>query len=292
MSILDKCRVPRTINFLKIKKVARFLLLIFSGVFVIFISSSAISNATTTNFPPTLSPDNSLTNNVNTPEYVVIRASEEATFSSETTASVASLPVKEGSVFKIGDILLELDCRLQQTELNKTIAQQEIMHKALESARKLKSFGSISEFELVKASTDAKSADADVARLRVVVEKCTIKAPFNGAVAELMVHPYETVKQGDPLLKVVNTENLMFVIQVPSAWLTWLNIGSTFKVHINDIDKTITAKITYINPQIEPISQTVKITGIISPSDPALRPGMSGQAIFPDHAITSKDTTH
>ncbi len=45
---------------------------------------------------------------------------------------------------------------------------------------------------------------------------------------------------------------------------------------------------TLINPEIEPISQTVKIIGAISPSDPQLRPGMSGQANFPDNPTKKK----
>src|SRR5438046_2357201 len=54
----------------------------------------------------------------NTPEYVIIRSNNQITFSSETAASVAKILVKEGSNFSTGDILLELDCRVQQAELN------------------------------------------------------------------------------------------------------------------------------------------------------------------------------
>ena len=56
-----------------------------------------------------------------------------------------------------------------------------------------------------------------------------------------------------------------------------------FNVKINDIKKTIPAKVILINPEIEPISQTVKIIGAIDSPDSALRPGMTGQAIFNDN---------
>jgi RND family efflux transporter MFP subunit len=214
---------------------------------------------------------------------VIIRSTDETTFSSETSGKVISLPVKEGTAFKKGDVLLTLDCRLQQADLNKAKAQQQATNKALESARKLKNYGAISDFELTKATAEAEASDADVDKLSVIVEKCSIVAPFNGAVSEVLTHAYETVKPGDPLFKVVNTENLTFEVQVPSQWLSWLKVGSEFKVHINDINKVISAKVTLINPEIEPISQSVKIIGIISPSVPELRPGMTGQAIFPEN---------
>lgn len=233
--------------------------------------------------PALPTPTEALIPGANTPEYVIIQPNEQVTFSSETTASIASISVKEGSSFVKGAILLELDCRLQQAELSKARAQLQQAKMAEQSAIKLKTYGVISDFELTKAVSDAQIATAEVAKLKVTVDKCTIKAPFNGAVAELMVHPLETVKQGDPLLKIVNTENLILEMRVPSAWLAWLHIGTPFYVHINEQNKTVAAKITKINPEIESVSQTIKVVGTVTEPDTTLLPGMSGQATFPDN---------
>jgi membrane fusion protein (multidrug efflux system) len=255
------------------------------------------SMPSTSEFPSELpnTIDNNLSNNeqdspdnINTPEYVIIRSSDQATFSSETSARVALLPIKEGSYFKSGDILLEMDCREQQAELKKAKAQQQAMNEAQKSAEKLQSYGSISEFELIKAQSDAAMSNAEVDKLKAIVDKCTLKAPFNGAVAELMVHAHETVKPGDPLMRIVNTDNLELQMQVPSAWLQWIRIGTKFNVHVSEINKSIAATVTKINPQIDSVSQTVKIIGIITENDPELRPGMSGQAIFPNNPDLNK----
>jgi membrane fusion protein, multidrug efflux system len=231
----------------------------------------------------------SLSNNVftdlssNTPKYVIIRSINRVTFSSEMVISVRNIYVREGSRFKKGDILLQLDCRIQEAELNKSLAQQKEAAMAQQSAHKLKSFNAISELELVKADADAQVASAEVDKLKAMVDHCSIKAPFAGSVSALMVHPYETVKPGDPLLKIVNIEHLEFDIEVPSQWLSWLHPGTRVLVHINELDKDIIAKIARINPQIEPVSQTVRVIADISHPDASLLPGMSGQATFPDN---------
>lgn len=256
-------------------------------IIALFLTPSYLM-AATQRLPPSL-PDadvsslSTIPSHISMPEYVVIRSNEETMFSSETTGQIILLPVKDGSAFNKGDILLKLDCRLQEAELAKARAEQDATTKAMESAKKLKGYGSISEFEYVKTKSEADAANANVQKLKVTVEKCTIIAPFSGGVADVKVNLYETVKPGDPLIKVVNTENLTFEVQVPSQWLSWLRIDSPFSVRINDINKTIPAKVTLINPEIEPISQTVKIVGVISPSNPLLRPGMTGQAIFDDN---------
>jgi membrane fusion protein (multidrug efflux system) len=264
---------------------------IFCAVFLLLFSNISTGDVPTV-LPDTLNSisDSTLLNNNNTPEYVVIQPSDIVTFSSETTASVAELNVREGSQFKKGDILLTLDCRIQQAELDKAVAQFSTAEIAFRGALKLKGFGSISELELIKAKSDAAIAKAEVEKLKTIVEKCTIKAPFNGAVSQLMVHSLETVKTGDPLLKIINTENLEFEIQIPSRWLKWLTIGSNFTVHINETNETVAATVTRIDPQIESISQTIKITGVVSQPNKSLLPGMSGQAIFKDNPEQPKPT--
>jgi membrane fusion protein (multidrug efflux system) len=258
-----------------------------------FLLLAAVTSAFSNNLPlsPLASPDSALQTNSSTPEYVVIKPSDQATFSSDTAANVANVLVQEGSRFHTGDVLLQLDCRLQQADLKKALAQQTEAKAAQEAAKKLKSYGSISEFEAVKAASEEQVANAEVDKLHTMVDKCVIKAPFNGAVSEVMVHAHESVKTGDPLLKIVNTENLEFEIQIPSQWLAWLHVGSIFYVHLNEENKTISAKITKINPQIEPVSQSVKIIGTITPPDATLLPGMSGQAIFRDNPSSKKATS-
>lgn len=216
------------------------------------------------------------------PTYVIVNASNSTTFSSETTATIQAINVKEGDRFKTGDILLEFDCRVQRAELKKAQAQQESASSSEKSAQKMKSYGLISDVELIKAQSELAIANAEVDKIKTYIDKCVIEAPFNGGVAELNVHMDETVKPGDPLLKIVNVEKLEFEMQVPSLWLSWLHIGSEFTVDINETKKSVLAKVTKINPEIDTVSQTVKIIGMLVKPDQSLLPGMSGQATFKD----------
>jgi RND family efflux transporter MFP subunit len=252
------------------------------------IAASTVTNEFPADLPSSINAPDNQTEALNTPEYVIIRSKDQATFSSETTAQVALLNVEEGSYFKMGDILLQLDCREQRAELKKAVAQQQASQEAEKSATRLQGYGSISEAELIKAQTDAAMANADVEKLRAVVDKCIIQAPFNGAVSELPVHAHETVKPGDPLLKIVNTDKLELQMQIPSNWLQWIHIGTKFNVHVSEINQTIAATVVKVDPQIDSVSQTVKIIGAITEHNPNLLPGMSGQAIFPDNPDSKK----
>ncbi len=108
-------------------------------------------------FPNTLDGSSSPVSTSGPPLYVVIQPSDEVTFSSETTASIAVINVKEGSQFRAGDILLEMDCRVQQADLDKAQAQMKLADIALSSAKKLKTYDAISDFELAQAVSKLKA---------------------------------------------------------------------------------------------------------------------------------------
>ncbi len=173
-----------------------------------------------------------------TPEYVILQPIDEATFSSETTASVEKLYVKEGSYFRTGDVLIELDCRVQKAEYQRALAQAKEADVALKSALKLKSYGSISEYELVKAMLKqkwSKLMSASLVRLLINV----LSKLFQWGGFRTQIHTHETVKPGDPLIKIVNTDRIIIEMEVPSDWLQWLHINTNFNVHVNEINKTI-----------------------------------------------------
>lgn len=219
-----------------------------------------------------------------TPIYVMVHSTEIATLSSETAATIKYI-LKEDDVFKKGDILIEFDCRVQKAELRRAQAQEKMTTSAHKSAMKLSSYGSISESELIKAEAEADMATADVEKLTAQVDKCIVKAPYNGSVSDALAHVDESLKPGDPLLKIVNTENLDLEMQIPSNWLKWLHVGTPFEFRIHELNKTVAAKVYKINPEINSVSQTIKIRGELTLPDPALLPGMSGIAIFPENTV-------
>lgn len=250
-----------------------------------YVSANAASDdnqAAIASLPNTLDEQDSQHFNSTLPEYVVIQPSDEVTYSSETSASVSAISVKEGSTFVKGATLLKLDCRIQEADLKKAQAEKSVSDLGFTSAQKLRKYKAISDLEYQQAESQKSISDAEVEKLNAVVEKCTLVAPFNGSVARLMVHMFETVKPGDPLLKIVSIEDLDFVLQVPSNWLEWLHLDSIVHVQVNEINKNVEVKVVKISPEIDSVSQTVKVYAKTVTHDPALMPGMSGQATFPD----------
>ncbi len=212
-----------------------------------------------------------------------LAAQNDVEISSEIAAKIARLPLKEGDAFARGDLLVAFDCGLYQAQQRKAQATAAAAERELQVNRKLATLHSVGALELGQAEARAKEAAADAAYMRTTVAKCSIRAPFAGRVARREAAPFEYVTPGKPLLEILDTGSLEVKLIVPSRWLATLKPGVPFSVHVDDLGRDYPARVVRIGARIDPVSQTVSLSGRIEGVHGELLPGMSGWASFPDH---------
>jgi len=118
--------------------------------------------------------------------------------------------------------------------------------------------------------------------MQATVAKCSIAAPFAGRVAKRLVAAHQYVTPGTPLLGILDTGVLELQMIVPSRWLAWLKPGQHFSVQVDELGKTVAGQVARIGARIDPVSQSIAITGVIDGNTAQLLPGMSGWATFPN----------
>ena len=210
----------------------------------------------------------------------VVMANAEVTFRSDLAAPVNGLPVKAGSAFQNGDMLISFDCGKQNAD---TRGAQEFENKQsliFENRKKLKLRNAASAFEVANARADYLIAKAQTDSLKQVSRFCTIDAPFDGKVLELHAAKFETPGVNTPLITVVDDSKLELDLIVPSKWLRWLTVGSKFDFEVEETGKTYFASILRLGAKIDAVSQTIKITGSFNARPARVLPGMSGVARF------------
>lgn len=205
----------------------------------------------------------------------LVRAVQDAWISTELIAQITHISRREGESFKRGDVLLTFDCDKYQTELQAARAEQEFNRLALDSSIVLDKRKAIGRFEVAQNRTKYDKAKAQAETLAVKVGQCTVEAPFDGKVAEMKAKAFETSNPSQPLMRLVNADNLEIELIVPSTWLPWLKPDSTFSVKIDETGVTHTAKVQRIAPAVDSISQTVKIMAVFATPAANTLPGMS-----------------
>lgn len=216
------------------------------------------------------------------PARGIVRPVDQATISTDLQARVSTVGVKEGAHFKAGDVLVEFDCRRHKAELAAVVAQRREAELALDNNLVLNQHRAIGkhDVEIARARVDKASGEVDALKARV--DDCRIVAPFDGRVAELGIHVFETPSPGKPFISIINDGELEIELIVPSEWLKWLRKDAVFEFAIDELKRAYPARVSNIGAAVDPVSQTIKvkaqfakdadISGVLS--------GMSGAAEF------------
>jgi RND family efflux transporter MFP subunit len=161
--------------------------------------------------------------------------------------------------------------------------------------------GSVSKEELRKDEAEVKVADAmqreaiekrelDRAELNIAkrtLEEHTILAPFAGVIIDRFKNPGESVRANEPVVRLGNLDKLRIFFHVPLRYKYRIKEGDSveFQVRIEGTSgvplpierKRFRGKITFIDPQIQPIVETeVRVHAEFENKDHELSPGLKG----------------
>ena len=155
----------------------------------------------------------------------LVVASQEAILSSELAARIENIAVKEMQRFNKGDLLIQFDCSLYEAQKDVVSANSNSALIKLKSDEQMLQMRSIGKYELELSISEYEKAKSELRIAELNVERCQIKAPFDGAVEEVIVNTYETIQPQVELMKIIQTDILELEMVVSSEWVSWLKIG-------------------------------------------------------------------
>ena len=210
----------------------------------------------------------------------LVVASQEAVLSSELAARINSISVKEMERFNKGDLLIQFDCSLYEAQKDVVRANENSALIKLKSDEQMLQMRSIGKYELELSISEYEKAKSELRIAELNVERCEIRAPFDGAVEEVVVNAFESIQPQVELMKIIKTDVLELEMVVSSEWVSWLTIGHPITVYIDEIQEEFNASISGIGANVDAVSQTIQLKGTITNASSALLPGMSGRVVF------------
>lgn len=148
------------------------------------------------------------------------------------------------------------------TELSKTL---EARQAALDAAEH--------ELRTQLANLQALRAEKRLAEKRL--NDTTLRAPFDGQVAQRMVSPGQYIKENTPVVTLVKAWPLRLRLDVPETATAAVHLGDTLRFTTEALaGQTFTATVTQVNPSLDAQSRSLSAEARLNQSSPALRPGM------------------
>ena len=123
-----------------------------------------------------------------------------------------------------------------------------------------------------------RSAVTHLATLRKAVDDCSIRAPFDGWVAERNVSVGERVIAifpGAKLVTLLRIDPLRLSLTVPEQEMARVKAGQTVTFHTDAfLDKTFQGTVRYITPQLTSDSRSLCVEAVVPNASAVLRPGL------------------
>ncbi len=209
----------------------------------------------------------------------VIKSSHQSILSSELAGQVIKLPLHAGQKFNKHDILVGLDCRLYQSQLNKVKAQLSAATSKLNNARELEKLHSIGQLDIALDEAGFQQVSAEVNMAELNVSRCNIRAPWSGSVIAVNTRQYEYVRAQQPVIEILGDHSLYAEAIIPASWIKLIKEGMSVRLYSPDLDVIEVASIESITPAIDPVSQTILVR-IKLPKDTQMIVGISAEADF------------
>lgn len=211
-----------------------------------------------------------------------VLASQSVMLRNELTGVVTNVAVTPGDVVHKGDVLVRFDTLLETAELKSAMATKQLADEALDRNERLKRSGAGSEQLLEEALANVARAEAEVERLRVVIDKKTLLAAFDARVGLFDLHPGQYLQAGSDIVELSGiSDHLNIDFAMPQTVAAAVTVGDMVELIAASIPQTMQSKIIAIDASANLQSRSLKARARIESPPQNLHPGDSLKVKIP-----------
>ena len=188
-----------------------------------------------------------------------VRPIERALIAAKISGPIDSLPVALGQVVKRGDLLVHLAAPEYVARLAQSRARLEQAEREAKRSGELAAAGADS-VEVARAAAERlRAALADVAEAEAMLTCTSIRAPYDGNVAQKFAHSGDFASPGQSLLLLESSGALQVEAAVPASLAAGLSPGTVVQVNVADVATPFRCAITEIAAAADSATHTVLV---------------------------------
>ncbi len=244
----------------------------------------------------------------------VIRARSSVGIRSEISGRITAIHCEEGQRVRRGQLLISLDERdysvalsearslylqalsqvaveenleelweAEGADLNLTEVMSGDVREQIESLRR-------GEFrkELAASRTGLAAASAAEERARLNIERCGIRAPFDGVISELRLSKGEWVGANQDIFTITDTVDLEAEVNVLESDLGVLEVGRPVLIAVPALADTFSARVDIVNPILDTNSRSCRALLRINNESGRIKPGMFVRAAIAGQVLKDR----
>lgn len=187
---------------------------------------------------------------------------------------VNAVMVQEGEHVAKGQLLASIEQNSYQNNLAVAAASLEQAQDNFSRLDQLYKKGSLPERDYIAGKTVLAQARANKETASKNVHDTKLYASFSGIVTHKLTEAGAAGGPGVPAFTIVKTDKVYAVAAINENEISLLKIGADAAISISSLNKTLSGKVTIINPQADDMSKTYAVKVRLDNGQGQLLPGM------------------
>jgi membrane fusion protein (multidrug efflux system) len=185
-----------------------------------------------------------------------VLAMRSITLRNELPGTVREVGLEPGTVVEAGRVLVALDVSVEEAELHALQAEAELAGTLLGRLERALENRSASAADVDRARAQRDVALAKVERMKAVIERKTIRAPFRARVGLADVHPGQYLVEGTELTTLQGVDDAVHVdFSVAQDVAAGLRVGDEVTVHGAPDAPPVPAEVVALDARVDPLTR-------------------------------------
>ncbi|MBL4688162.1 MAG: efflux RND transporter periplasmic adaptor subunit [Nannocystaceae bacterium] len=201
-----------------------------------------------------------------------VEGSKEAILASSQGGFVEAANVEIGDIVQAGDPLFRIDTTLYSARLEQVRAELRASQREHKRAEKLGKILSGADRDNAKDRYDLARAGLKVAQIQV--KRATVRAPFDGVIAEVELEKGEVASLGAPIARLLQLDPVKVTVSVPDRDVVGLSVGTKVTIATDALAEPRIGTLSRIHPAADMDTRAFTVEIEVPNEDRALLPGM------------------
>ncbi|MFB3819663.1 MAG: efflux RND transporter periplasmic adaptor subunit [Candidatus Methylomirabilales bacterium] len=204
------------------------------------------------------------------------------TLRNELPGTVREVLFVPGQVVEAGTLLVALDVSVEQAELKAQEAQAAVAETLLRRVQRANENRAASEMEVDRARGERDVALAQIARIKAIIARKTLRAPFRARVGLADIHPGQYLNEGSQITTLQGVDEAAHVdFTVPQPVAAALRAGQSVDVFATSDGAPTPARIEALDARIDPATRNATVRARMAAAGEGPRPGASVRVQVP-----------
>jgi membrane fusion protein (multidrug efflux system) len=200
----------------------------------------------------------------------------------ELPGTIRETKLTPGQVVEAGELLVALDVAVEEAELKSQEAEATLAKTLLARLERALQSRATSQIEVDRARAQLDVAEAQIARIKAVIARKTIRAPFRAQVGISDVHPGQYLNEGTLLTTLQGVDEAAHVdFAIPQLVAQQLKAGEAVEILAGAGQRAVTAEIVALDSRVNPVTRSTTVRARVTDADQVPAPGASVRVRVP-----------